>query len=155
MGRTKVRDLPSLRNYPGALFFVYKGLMMKSALQFLRTTALWLLLLPVATGFTGITLNQAVLIANHDKFPVMINEKIASHQSEDGTPLVDKYGMLDNEHCVMTSETHLNILADIFDMKDSYVSIGDILIDVGSNTWNFFLFGWIFVAVNKLRKEQP
>lgn len=121
---------------------------MRCILQFLRTTALWLLLLPVTVGFTGAALNQAVMIANHDRFPVLVNERIAAKAHP------DKYGMLDSEHCVLTDKTHLNALSDIFDMKDSYVSIGDLLIDAGSNTWDFFLFGWVFVVVNKLRRGE-
>lgn len=121
---------------------------MKKFLAFLQITYLWILLTPSALVFTGAVSNQLVLVANHDKFPVMLNEKRRAH-ADDGT------GMLDNEHCVMTSKTHLNILADIFDFgRDGTESIGDLLIDAGEYTRAFAFFVWAFAVIQAIRRKE-
>ena len=42
--------------------------------KFLRKTALWIVALPLLCFILGAASNQAVPIANHDKFPVMWND---------------------------------------------------------------------------------
>src|SRR5271166_714269 len=106
-----------------------------SVIKFLRTTMLWILLLPVATIVTGAASNQAVLIANGDKFPVMVNPvkldyfgkehandeakaKPSPHQEEPKritrlVTLPDGTVMIDDVHCWMSKKTHLNFMADI------------------------------------------
>ena len=39
--------------------------------------------------------------------------------------------MTDETHCVMTSKTHLNWLADVFDFHQEIESVGDLLLGVG------------------------
>ena len=101
--------------------------------NFLKKTSLYILAIPVLFTFLGVTSNQAVLIANHDKFPVMYNDyKINAYKLSlekdlkacyDSTApdLCDpiefdlaalKFGYLDDTHVIMTSKTHLNFLAD-------------------------------------------
>jgi hypothetical protein len=151
-------------------------------LNFLRKTALWILLLPVAIIGVGAASNQLVLIANHDKFPVMVNsagsrilelnqftayeealkrmndpkEKEKSRQAAFETTekikIMHETGMLDEKHCIMTSETHLNALADIFDFNDGTYSIGDELLSLGEWLGSFCLFVWGYIVIDKLRK---
>ena len=111
---------------------------------------LWVMLLPLAVGFAGVVSNQLVLIANHDKFPVMLNEHKTNLHDAYGVALVGADGMLDDTHCVMTSETHLNGMADILDIKDVSYSIGDLLIVFGSWLWSFCPFLWGALVLRKL-----
>jgi hypothetical protein len=117
---------------------------MRQIVKFFRVTMLWILLLPVIATVIGAASNQAVLIANGDKFPVLMNPSIMAQQN------VDSNGMLDNEHCVMTHSTHLNALADIFDTHDAWISVGDILIELGSWLAGFCPFIWLALVVQKL-----
>src|ERR1700688_1913763 len=124
-------------------------------MNFLRKTSLWILLLPAAIGGVGAASNQLVLIANHDRFPVMINSaesqiltlnqfiayeqaverasdpeekqksREAAAKAAEEIKIMHETEMLDERHCIMTSETHLNALADIFDFHDGTYSVGD------------------------------
>lgn len=98
------------------------------------STYLWILLLPAACNFVGAASNQLVLIANHDKFPVLMNEFAAGR--------VMPFGHDDEGHVLMTHETHLNALADIFDFHSGWGSIGDLLIDLGRWLNTFCPFVW-------------
>jgi hypothetical protein len=134
--------------------------------KFLRQTALWILLTPIAITWGGAGLNQLVLNANHDTFPVEINtlkEKVfvakataewkdmAAEYGIDGTLPA---GMIDDVHCVMTSKTHLNFLADVFDFKDGIYSVGDGLIYLGEWLGQFSLIVWGTVVISRLRKQE-
>jgi hypothetical protein len=116
--------------------------------HFLRVTMLWVLLLPYAFIFVGAASNQLVIIANHDKFPVMMNEAARAHFEPDANGLIDK------EHCVMTDKTHLNALADIFDFGDGWYSIGDELIDFGVWLNGFCIYVWIALVVKSLYQRR-
>src|ERR1700675_4283495 len=104
----------------------------KPMMHFLRKTSLWILLLPAALGGIGAASNQLVLIANHDRFPVMINsaaselvslkQGVAYEQAVDRAndpeeeprsreaaaltaekiKIMHETGMLDETHCIMT-----------------------------------------------------
>jgi hypothetical protein len=130
---------------------------MKKFLVFARASFLWLLLLPFALQYGGAASNQLVLIANHDTFPVMVNQiKLQSVLANDPkapeeTPLPD--GMLDDVHCVMTSDTHLNFLADIFDLHDATYSIGDFLLIAGEQSEQACIFLWIVLALYKEKQR--
>lgn len=113
-------------------------------LNFIRVTMLWIVVLPYAFQFTGVGLNQLVIVANHDKFPVMINEDVRAAYKPDVN------GMLDKEHCVMTSQTHLNMLADVFALGDWY-SIGDGFIYLGEWLKTFCIFVWMALTIQKLK----
>lgn len=125
----------------------------------IRTTVLWVLLLPYVFIFIGAASNQLVLIANGDKFPVLLSDaRIAVLTSpsigEDGEPLpprVGPDGMLDARHCVMTHKTRLNFLADIFDFHTGWYSIGDELLTLGEWLSSFLPFVWGFEVVRRLR----
>jgi hypothetical protein len=84
--------------------------------------------------FLGALSNQAVIIANHGKFPVLLEDSRSRKYDE-------MNGMIDREHCVMTKDTRLNLLADVFDFKNEIVSVGDEAIDLG-----FFLIPYTFGA---------
>jgi hypothetical protein len=108
---------------------------------------LWLLLLPTAVGFIGAASNQLVLFANDDKFPVMVNQKHLSTFTDEGA---DANGMIDAIHCVMTHQTHLNILADIIDFHSTIVSIGDLLMDWSAEYGVFAYVIWGVLVIRKL-----
>lgn len=94
------------------------------------------LTLPYGLSYLGAALNQLVIIANHGKFPVMLNPAWDANfraLDENGISGISPAGMLDSVHCVMSSATHLNYLADIFNFHHGILSIGDLLIDAGNN----------------------
>ncbi len=118
-------------------------------LKFFRTKMLWLLLLPYALSFVGVSLNQAVLIANHDTFPVQMNEVNLLKIKDSDTNL--PVGMIDEVHVVMTCYTHLNVLADIFDLGDGLYSAGDLLIKAGEKAE---ICPFIWIALMLYREDQ-
>ena len=131
--------------------------------KFLRKTSLYILAIPVLLFGLGAASNQVVLQANNDRFPVLINEtKVREFNSEkvELGPMsitvvkpanVDSDGvvMIDDTHCVMTSKTHLNFLADVFDLGNIY-SIGDFLLMLGEWLMGFAPFVFLFDVVRKL-----
>ena len=133
-------------------------------LNFLRKTALWIVLVPWAIALGGAASNQLVLIVNHDSFPVAVNtyeENLMAakaalewkERAEDlGVTTSLPAGMIDDTHCVMTSQTHLNFLADVFDFKDGIYSVGDGGIMLGTWLWTFAPVVWLFEVVRKLRQ---
>jgi hypothetical protein len=137
--------------------------------KFLRKTSLYILAVPVLIFGLGCFSNQVVLWANHDKFPVMWNtykvaseaafleeathskdKKVAEHAAFDLYALLDA-GFIDDTHCVMTSKTHLNFLADVVDLKTATYSVGDGLIILGDWLMGFSLPVFFFEAIRKLR----
>ena len=131
-------------------------------LKFLRKTSLYILAVPVMLFMLGSASNQAVLWANHDKFPVMVNtlkERVMVAQAqanykelaaEAGIDPTLPAGMIDDTHCVMTDKTHLNFLADVFDMKTAIYSIGDFSLMLGEWLFGFAPFLFAFDVVRKL-----
>jgi hypothetical protein len=115
--------------------------------QLLSFTRLWILAVPLTLTLVGAAMNQAVLIANHDKFPVMLNERKTDHIEP------DEWGIVDNEaHCVMTRQTHLNFLADYLDFKTAIYSPGDLLLMLADYLSPFAPFVWgLFLLTDKLR----
>ena len=123
-------------------------------LRFLRSTALWILLLPYAITFTGAASNQLVLLVNHDHFPVAMNVAKFNKWVPAEARVVSDDGviMIDDVHCLMTSKTHLNALADIFDFKETIESVGDLLLEFGSWASVFCPFVWICFVAERLRR---
>jgi hypothetical protein len=156
--------------------------------SFLRRTSLYILAIPALVFGLGLLSNQAVLVANHDKFPVMYNDyKVNEYRlglqhelaicrvatapdpdaddTKDSTPTVDpcepiefriealKFGYLDEVHVVMTSRTHLNLLADWIDLGAIY-SIGDALLELGEWGFGFIFPLFVFDTVRKLNKHE-
>ena len=130
--------------------------------RFLCSSFLWILLAPYIVTGLGAASNQAVLIANHDKFPVMVNAvKLDEYTGEPkidivtvltGTPSVETEKpkptdatYIDDVHIVMTSDTHLNALADIFDFHSAIYSIGDGLLMLGE--WLSGFCPMVFLAL--------
>jgi hypothetical protein len=133
----------------------------KTIMNSLRKIILAVLLLPYGLILGGAASNQLVLIANHDKFPVMVNSfkakelsalqdaKIAEIQAIADDPTDFRAGlaaavvevlkakkaegMMDDIHCIMTTKTRLNFLADVFNLKDATYSIGDFGIITGED----------------------
>ena len=145
-------------------------------IQFLRKTALWILAVPVLFLALGIASNQAVLVANHDRFPVMWNsykaasyelsiEKEAADAEDSGDEAAQiqaafdlealtTQGYLGDTHVLMTSKTHLNFLADWIDLKSVTYSLGDLAIDAGDWGLKYCPFLWFGIAVGRLNKKE-
>ena len=122
-------------------------LMVVPMLRFLRSTMLWVLILPYLFIFVGAASNQLCEIANHDKFPVLVNEAVRVHFAPDAN------GLIDRQHCIMTAQTHLNVLGDVFDIGNGYYSIGDGFIFLGQWLSGFCTFVWISLVVKTLHRK--
>lgn len=150
-------------------------------LKFIRQTALWVLLLPIATYGVGAASNQLVIIANDGKFPVQMNPMSrALHSAKVATEVAaimnavdaddqdsindaeakvfvirtaEKAGMLDDIHCIMTPATHLNLLADIFDIGGIY-SVGDGLLSIAEQSYEYCAMLWIFLLCAKVTRQE-
>jgi hypothetical protein len=140
-------------------------------IKFLRKTSLYLFAIPLLAWGLGAASNQAVIMSNHDRFPVMWNVyKVMQYDVKLHNELKNKDpeivqeakldivaleegGFLDDLHCVMTSKTHLNFLADVFDLHEATYSIGDFLILAAEWFAPFAPFIFIFDVVRKLRKD--
>jgi hypothetical protein len=150
--------------------------------KLLRSSLLGILLVPYGIFGLGAASNQLVLIANHDKFPVMENSAFAKRlQLEEAVEVAkleillenaktdtlaielqskiyaikikEDSGMLDGTHCIMTPATHLNFLADIFDFGSIY-SIGDFLIIIGTWIMGWTPFVWGALVIKKLYDKE-
>ena len=137
---------------------------MRKFLKILRSSFLWILMSPYIVTGLGAASNQAVLIANHDKFPVMVNAvKLDEYTGEPkidivtvltGTPSAEKPKptdaiYLDDVHIMMTSDTHLNALADIFDFHSTIYSIGDFGLMLGEWMQSFCPFVFLALVFKK------
>jgi hypothetical protein len=136
---------------------------MNKFLRAFRSSLLWVVLAPYAVFGLGAASNQLVLIANHDKFPVMVNPvKLDEMRPQKANALAkiieDIFGvkpkvapavanddMLDDVHCIMTDQTHLNFLADVFDMHDAIYSVGDFILMLGD--WLAGFCPFVFIAL--------
>ena len=135
-------------------------------MKYLRRFPYWyLLVIPVLLFCLGAASNQAVLIANHGKFPVMMNaswmDMKCSTQGMDPEEIAaapsgwcGKGGeMLDRTHSIMGPNSHLKALADIFPLGNTY-SIGDGLIYLGEWLQTFCPFMWLGLALRKLYRSE-
>jgi hypothetical protein len=147
--------------------------------KFIKKVPYWYLIaIPLLLTFMGAASNQAVLIANGDKFPVMANEEklqkfcqpqeagnsfaaaIAkalgipekSTQMAEPDPFTCAAGgeFLDDVHVIMTSKSHLKPLADVFDMHDGIYSIGDFSLIFGEWMWGWSPLAWLALVIRKL-----
>jgi hypothetical protein len=131
-------------------------------MKYLRRFPYWyLLLIPALLFGLGVASNQAVLVANHGKFPVMMNaswmdmkcstrgmdpDEIAAAPSE----WCGKGGeMIDRTHSVMGPNSHLKVLADIFPLGNIY-SIGDGLLYLGGWLLEYTPIMWLALVLRKL-----
>ena len=108
----------------------------------LRVSLLWILLAPYPLIGIGTMSNQLVLWANHDQFPVLMRDSAAVKIMPDGFD--------DSGHILMTSETHLNPLGDIFDFHAYWGSVGDMLIDLGEWMQSFCPYVFLALVTRKL-----
>ena len=108
---------------------------------------LFVLTIPFIFSVTGGALNQAVLIANGGKFPVMMNDYAVSQWTLKGQ-------YLDEVHCLMTADTKLNFLADIIDVHVRVMSIGDMLLELGDMMATYCFTVWITLVIVELNKPQ-
>lgn len=112
-------------------------------LSFLRSSLLWILLLPYAFVGLGAASNQLVLIANHNTFPVLMRDSLSGHA------LPDEEG-----HVLMGPGTHLNALGDVFDFHDGWMSIGDMLLETGYWMNSFCPFIYVALVTIKLSNNN-
>jgi len=93
--------------------------------------------------------NQAVLIANHGKFPVMVNEA-QQMKYEQQSQSLDLPGQFigDDVHAIMGPNSHLKVLADIFNL-DGICSIGDLFLWAGFWLWGYAPIVWVTLLVSK------
>jgi hypothetical protein len=136
-------------------------------LNFLRRTSLYILAVPFLFTLLGSASNKLVIATNHDKFPVMVNDaklfeyqhKLTEEAQSDDEDLAEhaavkleelEHGYLDDTHVIMTKSTHLNFLADIFDLRDGIYSIGDFLIMLGEWLGSFSIYLFVFATAIKL-----
>lgn len=125
--------------------------------KFFRKASLYVFAIPFLFTFLGAASNQLVIKANNDTFPVLVNEAKIKEFTKGEDPLVLSDGtiMLDDTHCVMTSKTHLNLLADNIDFaSDGIMSIGDLLLNVGTWSRGVVPYVWGLILLAKLKKEE-
>lgn len=121
------------------------------------------LALPVFLFVLGYCSNQAVLIANHGKFPVMVNEvQQVEHQKQmevslgdiqivvPSAPVTSSQYLGDDVHSVMGPNSHLKALADIFALPQGTASIGDFLILAGEWLWSYCPIIWLTLVLRKV-----
>lgn len=111
---------------------------------------LYIVAIPTLCIVFGAGLNQIVLIANHDKFPVMVNhDKTVTEDSPEGLNPGD---MMDHDHVVMSDTDHFRFLSDIFDLGSIY-SVGDGFIELGEYLSSFAWFVWIYAICRKIQDD--
>lgn len=129
----------------------------------LRKFPYWYLLaVPVLLFALGAALNQIVLIANHGTFPVQANKVMIMTRCVDPDDMPEQLKgvvcqtdgnggqYLDfRGHVIMTDKTHLNFLADIFDLGDGIYSIGDFLLMLGQLGLNCGPIAWVALVIRK------
>jgi hypothetical protein len=132
-------------------------------MNILRKFAYWyLIVVPALILGLGIASNQLVLVANHGKFPVMMNEiqmeKFCSLADVDPADVPQipaaacmKGGeMIDPVHSVMGPNSHLKALADIFPLGRNIYSVGDGLIYLGLWLLSFTPYMWLALTIRKV-----
>ena len=93
-------------------------------------------------------------MANHDAFPVMVNPVKLAGFLPDGVVITPGQSqMIDTVHETMTKDTHLNALADIFDLGSIY-SIGDFGIILGMWLNTFAPVVWGTLVIKKLYDKE-
>lgn len=122
-----------------------KMVMLRTLTSLIFTARLYLLAAPFVCAYSGAAMNQAVLIANGGKFPVMLNERVVETEV---FGKVDKGGYMDSIHCRMTRKTRLNWLADYINLKAVILSPGDILIYIGEYLSQFSTLVWMTLMIS-------
>lgn len=121
---------------------------MKKLLSLFIAARLYLLAAPYIIFLTGATMNQAVLIANGGKFPVMANERAA-----DRLGLGEKPDLL---HVRMTGDTKLNWLGDLITLNGFFsiavMSPGDLLIMLSEYVGEFSAVVWATLVIGDVAR---
>jgi hypothetical protein len=119
-------------------------------LKLLKRIPYWqLIAIPVLSMFLGAASNQVVFIANGGAMPVQLNAANIQRFSENSV-VVNGRTYLDPRHSVLRDEDHLKVLADIFNFGNSVASVGDLLLDFGSWSWQYGPIMWFALAFRKL-----
>ena len=119
--------------------------------RLLVATMLWIILVPISLIIVGAALNQAAVIANHDSMPVLMSDARGL-----GAPaIINGKTYLDPRHSVMTEDTRLKVLCDVFDFGDGISSVGDALIDFGGWLWAFAPYTWGALVCLKILSYEP
>lgn len=132
-------------------------------MKFLRKFPYWyLIVVPVLLFCLGVVSNQSVLIANHGKFPVMLNPAWMATQCAPIDKDDEEYAvipaasckkggeMIDMTHSVMGPNSHLKALGDIIPLGRNIYSIGDGLLYLGDWLLSFMPFMWVALVLRKL-----
>lgn len=112
----------------------------------LRKTYLYILIFPYFLCYLGAASNQLVLIANHDTFPVLMRGAAATR--------IMPLGYDDEGHVLMTKDTHLNALGDIFDFHDGWESVGDLLLTAGLKLQDICFWVWMTLVLTTLTSRN-
>lgn len=108
------------------------------SLKFPRVPFLTFLAGPSLSYGLGVTLNKICMAFNGGQMPVLL---------PDCSNRVDMAG--DPHHICMVASTHLKILADWLIFPWGETSIGDMLIDLGGNTFWYGLAIWATIMILK------
>ncbi len=131
--------------------------------KFLGRFPYWyLIVVPILLFCAGIASNQAVLVANHGKFPVALNASWMNSQcslknlepeeiaSIPASSCAKGGEMIDETHSVMGPNSHLKVLSDIFPLGRAIYSIGDGFLYLGDWLLSFTPFMWVALTIRKL-----
>jgi hypothetical protein len=129
--------------------------------KILRKFPYWYLIAVPALLFgLGVASNQAVFLANHGKFPVMLNEagdeRVCTTTSQEIFNTTPKSSclhggqMIDYRHSVMGPNSHLKVLSDIFPEQGYTYSIGDGLLALSGWLFHFTPIMWLILTIRKL-----
>ncbi len=131
-------------------------------MKVLRKFPYWyLIVVPILLICLGVMSNQAVLVANHGKFPVMLNPSWMARVCAPISPDDEDYDlvpavscrkggeMIDKTHSVMEPNSHLKALSDIFPLGSIY-SIGDAFIELGLWLYSSTPFMWLALTIRKV-----
>jgi hypothetical protein len=146
-------------------------------LKLLKKTPYWYLIaIPLLCTFIGAGSNQAVLIANGGKFPVLVNQeqiaqmctpdtddkddslaKIVQHlkhedskiSAPDANTCANGGEFLDAVHTIMQPTDHFKFLADVFNLRVAIFSIGDFLLMLGDWIWAWSSIAWVVLVLRK------
>jgi hypothetical protein len=139
----------------------------------------YLIAIPLLSFGIGVASNQAVLIANGDKFPVLVNNERIVEMCKAPQPKDDSFLSLllpsmprtkqalpvhvdaqacsaggdffdgDDVHVIMKKDSKLKFMADIFDFHRDIFSIGDGLLAFGSWMFDWSPLAWLVLVLRK------
>ena len=139
--------------------------------KLLKVPYWYLIAIPLLSIALGTVSNQVVLWANFDKFPVMSNnEKIHQSCQTPDRPKAPKKDapsilkpqpakdsdlcrnggiFLDDTHVIMTKDSKLKFLADIWDFHEVTYSIGDFFLMFAEWMLSWAPLAWLVLVIRK------